>query len=67
MRGRGQKSKSYTVDRIESEKGYVVGNLQVLTNNQNTIKQSLDYYYDGRQMQFYTRKRKVFKEVTTPF
>lgn len=35
---RGRKTTSYTVDRIENDKGYVVGNLQRLTLSENSSK-----------------------------
>lgn len=46
MLNKGRTAESYTVDRINDDLGYVPGNLQVLTNRDNVIKQrKLEYDY----------------------
>lgn len=49
LRGVGKLSISYSIDRINPEKGYIISNLQVLTLSQNAHKGrkflSFDYQY----------------------
>lgn len=42
----GRKGTSYTIDRIKNEKGYVPGNIQVLTLSQNSSKGTRVLSYD---------------------
>lgn len=67
MRGKGKLQKSYTIDRIEAEKGYVEGNLQVLTNQANTIKnKTLEKYLTVDSIHWFvtTNRNEVYD---TPF
>lgn len=43
---RGRTSKSYTVDRKENDKGYTLGNLQMLTYGENSRKGMRKIAYD---------------------
>lgn len=43
---RGKSSTSAQVDRIEEHKGYIEGNLQILTNAQNTRKRYVPFWRD---------------------
>lgn len=42
---RGVKSSSYTVDRIDSSKGYTIDNIQVLPKGVNCRKSMIERYY----------------------
>lgn len=42
---KGRYKESYHIDRIDENKGYHIGNIQLLTNTQN-IKKFFDHYYD---------------------
>lgn len=57
---RGRTSKSYTVDRIDNEKGYTVGNLQMLTYGENSRKGMRKIAYD------YETKFGYIVEITSP-
>jgi hypothetical protein len=46
MAGKGRTKKSYSVDRIKEELGYVEGNLQVLTVSDNSRKRHKVLNYD---------------------
>lgn len=45
--GKGRKAKSYTVDRIDNEKGYTRDNIQMLTKSDN-VKKYLSYDWQTR-------------------
>lgn len=66
IRGRGKKQKSYTIDRIEPDKGYTAGNLQVLTNQSNSIKnKTLEKYFAERDVHWFviTNRNEVYDNV----
>lgn len=44
--GKGRRKKSYTIDRIDNSKGYVPGNIQMLTKSENSRKSSKKLVYD---------------------
>lgn len=46
IKKRGRSSESYTVDRIDNDKGYTIENIQVLTKGANTIKRHRKLNYD---------------------
>jgi hypothetical protein len=46
LAGKGRRKESYTIDRIDNSKGYVIGNLQILTLSQNSKKANRVLYYD---------------------
>jgi len=69
MAGKGITKTSFHVDRIDERRGYVPGNLQVLTNTEN-IKKYLQYsYYEkGKPANFKTITIKPDNESETyPF
>lgn len=41
--GKGRSAESYTIDRIDNDKGYSIDNIQVLTKRDNVIKMHLSY------------------------
>ena len=43
--GKGRKSESYHIDRIDENKGYSIDNIQILTNKANVVKY-LEYSID---------------------
>lgn len=44
LKKKGRRSQSYHIDRIDIKKGYTEGNLQILTNLENVMKQhNVDY------------------------
>ena len=55
IKRKGQSTKSLTIDRIDSNIGYHIDNIQVLTNRANVIKQRLYYFLEHRRF----RVRKV--------
>jgi hypothetical protein len=48
MVGKGRHADSYHVDRIDESKGYVKGNLQILTNRENVRKYGVFTYHRGK-------------------
>jgi hypothetical protein len=42
LQNRGRTAESLTVDRIDAERGYELGNLQILTNFENGLKGSYE-------------------------
>lgn len=54
IRGKGKKSDSYHIDRIDETKGYSIDNIQVLTNAEN-YRKYLDYKWGGESMEYTTR------------
>lgn len=68
MYGKGKTRKALTIDRIEEEKGYVDGNLQVLENETN-IRKYLEWKWNGTKMEFTVITSKVTKSNNdeTPF
>lgn len=48
MVGKGRTKESYHVDRKDESKGYIPGNLQVLTNSEN-VKKFLNYSWETKQ------------------
>lgn len=48
MRGRGREQKSYTIDRIDNNKGYTPDNIQRLTKSENSRKGTKTLIYDYR-------------------
>lgn len=57
---KGKTAESYSIDRIENDKGYTKTNLQILTLSQNSIKttKTLSAYYD------YMENKVVAKVIT---
>ncbi|SHM12004.1 hypothetical protein [Hymenobacter psychrotolerans] len=53
---RGRTATSYHIDRIDPTQGYTAGNIQVLTNRENVLKQRTEGSWNParRQMEFYT-------------
>jgi hypothetical protein len=62
--GKGRSADSYHVDRIDEARGYVPGNLQVLTNAENVIKY---LSYDWETKTGIVRKGGAGKEKDLPF
>jgi len=46
MAGKGRKKKSFTIDRIDNSKGYVVDNIQMLSKSENSKKHTKVLMYD---------------------
>jgi len=46
--GKGKKKDSYSIDRIDNNKGYTLDNIQIMTLSENSKKytKTLDAYYD---------------------
>lgn len=62
IRRRGQKSTSFVIDRIDPGKGYVIDNIQVLTNSANTVKNvtlERSYDYVARKMNWRHHKHYI--------
>lgn len=66
IKGRGRSSESYHIDRIDETKGYSLDNIQILTNAENTRKYC-DYKWNGKTMEFTTRKVDVSPPDDCPF
>ena len=68
MAGRGVTKYSLHVDKIVDSKGYVPGNLQILTNTQN-VRKYLGYEYDenGKPYNFKIKTRDNGKDDSDPF
>lgn len=43
MNGKGRQPQDLSIDRIECSKGYELGNLQILTKSENSIKRNQEY------------------------
>lgn len=57
IRGKGRKSESWHIDRIDESKGYTVDNIQVLSNKRNNYKYLLlraEWNPDMHRMEFWT-------------
>jgi hypothetical protein len=67
IKKKGITAKSFTIDRKDNTKGYVEGNLQVLTNGQNVIKKMLDKRLAAEQGQYkvfqINKKREIKKDA----
>lgn len=48
IRGKGKTSESYSIDRIDINKGYVEDNIQILTLRENTQKMHLEYCWQTK-------------------
>ena len=48
IKGKGKKSESYSIDRIDNTKGYIVSNIRILTLSENSRKGTkvLEAYWD---------------------
>lgn len=48
IKGKGKKSESYSIDRIDNTKGYLVSNIRILTLSENSRKGTkvLEAYWD---------------------
>lgn len=48
LKGKGRKTSSYSIDRIDNTKGYTIDNIQVTTLGENSRKgtMTLDAFYD---------------------
>ena len=68
MRKKGITRDSYHIDREDETKGYVAGNLQILTNVDN-VRKYLRYAYDPheRKMEYTTETLKDTPQTDTPF
>lgn len=60
--GRGRRINSYSIDRINPVKGYVQGNIQVLTVSENSKKGCKMLHYDYQSNFAIVRKRN-FEEM----
>lgn len=47
--GKGRSKDSYTIDRIDNTKGYVIGNIRVISKSENSKKGTKRLIYDWRQ------------------
>ena len=56
LKGKGRTATSYTVDRIDESRGYVAGNLQVLTLTAN-VRKYLNYDWQTKEAQVITVRR----------
>jgi hypothetical protein len=55
--GKGIMKESYSIDRIDNEKGYQLGNIQILTNSQNAKKHTKKLEYDwAESKEFFVRQ-----------
>lgn len=65
---KGISSESFHIDRIDESKGYLINNIQVLTNSQN-VKKYLKYRYDPelRKMEFSNEIPKFQTSENCPF
>lgn len=48
MAGKGRTKKSFSIDCIQNDKGYVAGNIRVITISANSIKGTKTLVYDYR-------------------
>lgn len=48
MAGRGRSKQSFTIDRIDNNKGYTIDNIQMLTKSDNCRKKTKTLIYDWR-------------------
>lgn len=66
LTNRGTKSTSYTVDRIDNNKGYHIYNIQVLTNADNVKKEKI-LNYDWKSKTASIKEKLVLTESDYPF
>jgi hypothetical protein len=65
MTSSGRDAESYAIDRIDSNKGYTIDNLQILTNKQNGEKAYLERIYkyiEGTGLRLYTRPNDLMED-----
>ena len=46
LRGKGKQSTSYSIDRIDNERGYTVDNIRIMTLADNSRKHTKQLHYD---------------------
>lgn len=63
LRGKGKKTSSYSIDRIDNSKGYTIDNIQVTTLGENSRKgtMTLDAFYDHYERKVVAVVRKNIK------
>ena len=69
IKKKGQKSRSYTVDRKDPKKGYEEGNIRAVTNGDNVrLMMCLRYDWDEvkREMVFWHDRSLMHSHLTTP-
>lgn len=59
MAGKGRHADSYSVDRIDNDKGYTIDNIRVLTLSENASKGAKILSYD-----YQTKHATVFQRET---
>ncbi len=69
LKGKGRKSASYSIDRIDNDKGYTLDNIQVLPLGENSRKGNKILHYDW-QTRYATvvhNKSEVLEDVDNYF
>lgn len=68
LKGKGRKSTSYSIDRIDNEKGYTLDNIQVTTLGENSRKgtMTLDAFYDHYERKVVAWVRKTNPNIKRP-
>ena len=65
---RGKKPTSYSVDRIDPDKGYTFDNIQKLTISENSSKKNTrSYYWDEYDMQLKITTKRPTEDESHPF
>lgn len=67
--GRGRSKESFTIDRIDNDKGYTLDNIRILTKSQNSSKKDKKFlHYDWQnKTAFVTSQAHVEPDDDLPF
>ena len=70
MQGKGKTKESFSIDRINNDEGYHIGNIRILTLSNNSRKGNKILHYDWQTKEAFvvnTRLPEIIPDETCPF